>query len=1304
MSHSRSTGSSNWRHSVRNWALLFLLLLSPWSWAQQFGVVIGGPASPVGPGSVQDYSLQISNLQGQTPLTNIQLNLSLAAGLQLVNPSAIGCAQPGSVQICNVLSSVPAGGSATLNFQLRMPSSLSSPPQQVFSIVYSANADGFSAPGGTTAAIVSVARSLAVSGIATPSPVESEGVFDYVINAVLSGPNQSWDGVSITLDAPSLISLSAATAGGFNCTGSASQQICSSTIPAIGQTVRSLSIPARAGIVAISTPSTASVTSTGSFLTGGNAFIAQTIRPAAVDLSILHRYEGANVLQSGTNATFRVGVRNETVLGGPNAENVAVLYTFGAGLSLAVNSGANWSCSGTTTVLCTYTQPLLPQQLSTDLVLEANSLATVSGAIINTAAIQFPGDSNSTNNTAAASAQFAAAQLQLEKTAPSSVMLGERVDYSLVLRNSGTTDAAAVVLTDMLPPGLDLISVSGSGCNSVNPVRCVFSSLSAGATEAVTIRALTTSAGVIVNRAEAVSGDTVANAMASTSVLAGPDVSIEKAGPAQILPIPQTPIDYEVTVRNLGGSGAQQVEITDSLPPEVDFVEVSSNGWSCTNVQQLRCQLQSTLAPSASANLQIRTRLRAGISAQTITNTAEVRAVNDSDPSNNSDSAQTLVGSEALVDLKLVLSAQTPRFSSAGVSELRFTGSLSNLSATRATEIQLATSATGGQLLSLDVGSLRCTSFSNCVLSALDAGQSLPVDLRVQVDAQLSNEVRVQLSAGGVELDANPSDNQVSASATRDAGGSCCDLQLSGTAPSTAGQGEEFSVEFTLRNLSDSTAFDTRLRAELTGLTFKRATGSNCELATGSLVCLTGTIARGSVSVLRITFAGTQAGMASVDAAADFSGVDPFPANNSVRFDLGIDQINTTLITGTVAAIADPVLQQAAAAVSQVCATGSAALQAQCNAVVSAASSGNTEQVAQAVRAVLPEEILSQSTSVEQLAEVQFDNIDLRINELRAGSQGFSSNGLMLGSGRQSLALGMLNTLFGAEDEEESIGSSGELISRWGGFVNGSVTSGSQTTDQKRDFDAIGLTAGVDYRKSWKLVFGTALGFNRFESDLADDGTLSTRALTFSAYTSYNPSDRTYVDARLGFGRSSVETKRRIVIPGLVDATAKGDADVNQISVAGAFGYQWQWQGWNVTPNASVQLLRSNFAAFSETGAGDNNARFASQRSDSRQLALAVRVSKAYSFSYGVLAPQFDVSFTREFNSDGFIVDASLAGAPDVRIRTQSQVPDQSFGNAGLGLVFVSANGRQAYLSYRRLFAADRLERGTINLGARFEF
>ncbi len=156
------------RHFLR-WS--FCLILTTQLYAQSFNVAIIGSAGVVGPGSVQEYTLSIDNPSSGATLSNIRLNLSLGAGLELVDPAAIGCTNATGVQICNTLASLGPLQTYTHNFQLRMPASLSSPPQESFGIAYSASANGETASGGSLAVVVSVARNLASSGSANPSPV-----------------------------------------------------------------------------------------------------------------------------------------------------------------------------------------------------------------------------------------------------------------------------------------------------------------------------------------------------------------------------------------------------------------------------------------------------------------------------------------------------------------------------------------------------------------------------------------------------------------------------------------------------------------------------------------------------------------------------------------------------------------------------------------------------------------------------------------------------------------------------------------------------------------------------------------------------------------------------------------------------------------------------------------------------------------------------------------------------------------------------------------------------------------------------
>lgn len=1282
--------------------------------AQTFNMSITGPVAAVGPDTVQDYLLTVDNPLTQ-PLTQVQLVLSLGNGLQLVNPAALGCASATGVQICDVASSVPALTQVPLAFQLRMPATLVTPPQQSFLIAYSGSASNpASATGGNLQAVVSVARSLSFSGSALPTPVAAGGSFLYTIQQTIGGPNPDWSGISIQVAVPPQLQLGAASGAGFSCSGSASTQTCVSTNAALGQSQRSLSIPATAGQVPANTAVPATVTATGTFLTGGNGSIGQTILVTPLDLALSQQLDTPGPLTPGSDARFRVQVRNLTVPGGPAPSGFQVINSLSPGLTLAAAAGADWSCSGSTLVSCTYGVALPPGANTSDLVLTAASTASAVGLLGNNASLAVPADSNPANNQANVVVSYDQPNLQFSQTGPSSARIGETLQYQLVLRNVGTAASPAVLVEDVLPAELDLVGATGEGCAAGNPVRCQLASLPAGAVRTIVVNARARSAGTAVNSATASDGQRTLTASVSTVIAANdPDVSLRKSGAQRAQP--GDTLDYVLGVENLGTTPARQVQVLDLLPAGLSLLSADGAGWTCSAAAPVQCSLAGELAPGASAAaLNIRTRVSDDVPAGTLVNTATVSAPEDRNPSNDSSSAQTLIEIPiALADLGLSLTAQQPSYSADDELELSFVGQLRNQGPQVATGVRLAGSvdAVAASVVDLQVGAVRCTALASCVVGDLPAGAVQTIQLRLRVDTQSSPSVRVELTASAAESDPVPGDNTVSASSTRVSFGACCDLAGSISGPGMVQVGTDAELVVNVRNFGAQPAVGASLALAATRLRIGAVSGATCTLGdnTTSTTCALPDVPVGTALSVRLTVRGTEAGQGLLRATVNSNSGDPDPANNSAELRIGVDAAPPEVITTVVGQSSDPIVQALAPAVGQVCSSGSASLQAQCQAVA-AATGGDAEAV---IRSLLPEEILSQGSSVDQLAQVQFDNVNSRMVELRSGEQGFSADGLALGSNGRLLSFGQLRSLFHAaqdsEDEEApQIGASGELISRWGGFVNGSITRGSQSADDARDgvrdFDAVGVTAGVDYRHSWKWVMGGALGYSRFDSGLADAGTLETRALTLTAYSLWNPNERWYIDTRVSLGQSRMETSRRIRVANIIDTTAFGDTDIGQLSLAAAAGYQIHRGGWNFTPSASVRYLRSEFDAFTETGAGDNNANIAAQSQVSAQVSTAFQVSRAMSMANGVLVPQLDLSVTRELNDDGFQLDAALAGAPTVRIRTTAPAPDQMFGHAGAGLVLVRANGRQFYLSYRRLLGGDGKRSGTLNFGGRFEF
>lgn len=89
----------------------------------------------------------------------------------------------------------------------------------------------------------------------------------------------------------------------------------------------------------------------------------------------------------------------------------------------------------------------------------------------------------------------------------------------------------------------------------------------------------------------------------------------------------------------------------------------------------------------------------------------------------------------------------------------------------------------------------------------------------------------------------------------------------------------------------------------------------------------------------------------------------------------------------------------------------------------------------------------------------------------------------------------------------------------------------------------------------------------------------------------------------------------------------------------------------------------------------------------------------------GVLTPQFDFNYSYESKNNAQDIVARFVNAPQGQmfvVKTDS--PDRTYGSVGLGLVYISANGKQAYVNYRSVLAQQNFSRDTINLGMRFEF
>lgn len=204
-------------------------------------------------------------------------------------------------------------------------------------------------------------------------------------------------------------------------------------------------------------------------------------------------------------------------------------------------------------------------------------------------------ETNLTNNTASAPVTVLnSVTLQIAKlAAPNPATPGSDLNYTILITNTGPSDATNVTVSDTLPAGFtpDVILSSQGGCTGF---PCNLGALAPNTHAWVTINgriaSSVTSAGQISNTARVTSTQTPVAVTASVTptIALVADVGVTKQGPATAYP--GASVVYTLTVRNLGPSVATDTRITDVVPAGLTFVSVSG----CTNLgssNQVVCAL-----------------------------------------------------------------------------------------------------------------------------------------------------------------------------------------------------------------------------------------------------------------------------------------------------------------------------------------------------------------------------------------------------------------------------------------------------------------------------------------------------------------------------------------------------------------------------------------------------------------------------------------------------------------------------------------------------------------------------------------
>ncbi len=287
-----------------------------------------------------------------------------------------------------------------------------------------------------------------------------------------------------------------------------------------------------------------------------------------------------------------------------------------------------------------------------------------------------------------------------------------------------------------------------------------------------------------------------------------------------------------------------------------------------------------------------------------------------------------------------------------------------------------------------------------------------------------------------------------------------------------------------------------------------------------------------------------------------------------------------------------------------------------------------------------------------------------------------------------------------------------EAQSRFSFFASGRVDVGDRPgTELEAGFDleTLGLTIGLDYQLSPRVVVGGALGYVDTDTKVdGDGGGIDVRGYSVSGFATYFR-ERFWLDGILSYNRTDYDFLRNIDLPrpfeGQRRLAARGRPQGSQLAVDLGAGYDSSFGATSLSGFGRLSYIDAEVDAFTEEGGGPFSLALRSQQIESLLLEAGVEIVRAASRSWGVLQPVLRASVLHEFEDDSRVVFASFAAdAGNNMFQLPTDRPDRDYFRLGAGLTATLAHGRGLYFLYETDLGREDLDLYRLTAGLRQEF
>ncbi|QDU32711.1 Extracellular serine protease precursor [Poriferisphaera corsica] len=313
---------------------------------------------------------------------------------------------------------------------------------------------------------------------------------------------------------------------------------------------------------------------------------------------------------------------------------------------------------------------------------------------------------------------------------------------------------------------------------------------------------------------------------------------------------------------------------------------------------------------------------------------------------------------------------------------------------------------------------------------------------------------------------------------------------------------------------------------------------------------------------------------------------------------------------------------------------------------------------------IVPNYLVTQSQATFRGIDVQNNNINGRLNELRYGLPNNISNNLSIQQPQThsdperelDIAAQANRQILQQAQEINRFSGSGSDI--WGAWISGYGTFGNfdaALSQAGYAFDTGGATLGFDYRILDTLAAGAFAGYANTGTTVdGGQGSNYTNTVNTGIYMTWFNEEGFYTSGLVGGGVSFYENNRRIVF-GNIDRVAESSATGFYVQALATGGYEFTSGNWGFGPQLALQYVNLQIGSHSESGADSLNLDVGAFQGNSFVTRLGFRVNYTYETEDLLLVPEVVGFWQHEYLSNFQVVNVGVPAG------------NQSFAYTGIG-------------------------------------